>query len=225
MRKLLLLYISIGLAFAGNGISFSTTFLDSTGQFSITYPVALPNAAALSELQKNFIRQKFGEKFLNQEPLAALSQFVKGREVFFLSDAVSFPLHSIVQYETSLHEHRDDERIALVTSVGIYRIADGKKIELGSIFVKNWEKDVVALIIKEFLLSQNLRSLLDYNYTQKESDFVPLSMRIVNGGLEFLYPAYKIGPDAVGEQSVFLSWNTLKPYLNKNSVIYSKIKF
>ncbi|MDR3000628.1 MAG: hypothetical protein LBU89_05115 [Fibromonadaceae bacterium] len=225
MRKFLLLYICIGLAFAGNNISFNTIFLDTTGQFSITYPVALPNSAALSELQKNFIRQKFGEKSFGQEPLAALNQFVKNKEIKFLSDAVSFPLPGVVQYETSLYEHKGGAHGISVSDVGIYRIADGKKIELGNIFIKNWEKDVVDLIIKEFLLSQNLRSLSDYTYTQKESDFIPSSIRIVGGGLEFLYPIYKIGPHAAGEQSVFLSWNTLKPYLNKNSVIFSKIKF
>jgi len=109
--------------------------------------------------------------------------------------------------------------------MGVYSLANGKEIELGSLFNKGWEKSVVKLIIREYLLSLNLQSLADYGYTQKEDDFVPEHMRINSTGMEFVYPAYKIAPHSVGEQSVFLSWSTLKPYLNKKSIIYPKLQF
>jgi hypothetical protein len=286
MRKVLLLMLTLAcLASAEGIISFNTVYLDSAGKFSFTYPVALPNPAALKELQKNFIRQKFGEKFMEQElvpapppapapshqepakessrkepakgsgrkepakgasrkepvpvpvcqepvpsyqePAAILALYKSQyKEVENLSDAVSFPLPGIVQYTTSTYTYYVEAAHGQSKfSICIYALVNGKEIELNSLFNKGWEKNIVKLIIREFLLAQNVQSLMDYSYTQKESDFVPESVRISSAGMEFVYPTYQIAPFAAGEQSVFLSWNTLKPYLNKKSVIYPKLQF
>jgi len=271
---LLLLLALACLASAQGVISFNTVYLDSAGKFFFTYPVSLPNPAALKELQKNFIKQKFGEKYLEHEPApvpvpvpsreqakASSRQPTKGsgrkelaavvapscpepvpcyqepvailglyksqnKEAEILSDVVSFPLPGIVQYTTAAYIYYADAAHGQNKfSMGIYSLASGKEIELGSLFNKGWEKSVVKLIIREFLLAMNLQSLTDYSYTQKEDDFVPENMRISSTGMEFVYPAYKIAPHSVGEQSVFLSWSTLKPYLNKKSIIYPKLQF
>jgi hypothetical protein len=280
MRKIPLLLLALAcLASADGIISFNTVYLDSEGKIFFTYPVALPNQAALKELQKNFIRQKFGEKFMEQalgavlvpvpappapshkeppkgsshkkptkgptcpepppapvcpeqvpnyqEPAAMLALYKSHfKEVETLSDAVSFPLPGIVQYATSAYLYYTDAAHGQNKfSVGIYALVNGKEIEFGTLFNKDWEKNVVKLIIREFLLAQNAQSIMDYSYTQKESDFVPASARISSAGMEFVYPAYQIAPFTAGEQSVFLSWNTLKPYLNKKSIIYPKLQF
>jgi len=228
MRKMPLLLLALAcLASAESVISFNTVYLDSAGKFFFTYPVALPNQVALKELQKNFIKQKFGEKFIDQEPAAVLgvykSQF---KEAENLSDIVSFPLPGIVQYTTAAYVYYVEAAHGQnMFSIDIYALATGKKIELGTLFNKGWEQNVVKLIIREFLLAQNMQSLADYSYTQKEEDFVPENAKISSTGMEFVYPAYQIAPHSVGEQSVFLSWNTLKPYLNKKSVIYPKLQF
>jgi len=209
-------------------VSFSTIFLDSTGKISFTYPTALPNPKVLPELHKNFIKQKFGEKFIGQEPAAALSLYKNQNErLDRLFDAVSFPMPGIVQYVSSYYIiPSGSTQGAQGSSVGIYTIADGKKIDISSIFNRNWEKDIVKLIIKEFLLSQNLHSLANYAHTQKESDFIPEDVKISEyGGLDFIYPANKIAPYGAGEQTIFLSWNTLKLYLNKRSAIYKRLQF
>jgi len=265
----LLLLALACLASAQGVISFNTVYLDSAGQFFFTYPVSLPNHAALKELQKNFMKQRFGEKFVEQElapappppppprpksaknskpvkgpvckepvapvcpepvyqePAAALALYKKElKELETLSDVVAFPLPGIVQYSTSAYLYYTDAAHGQNKfSVGIYSLVNGKEIELHSLFNKDWEKNVVKLIIREFLLAQNVQSLSDYFYTQKESDFVPTSVRINSSGMEFVYPAYQVAPFAAGEQSVFLSWNTLKPYLNKKSIIYPKLQF
>ncbi|GBU24098.1 hypothetical protein R83H12_00724 [Fibrobacteria bacterium R8-3-H12] len=277
MKKILLLLLALAcLASAQGVISFNTVYLDSAGKFFFTYPVSLPNQAALKELQKNFIKRKFGEKFLEleqQEPppppapsrpepaKAASHKSAKGsaarkepvavvpscpepvpcyqepasilalyksqyKEVENLSDVVSFPLPGIVQYTATAYIYYVEAAHGQNKfSMGIYSLANGKEIDIASLFNKGWEKNVVKLIIREFLLAQNLQSLEDYSYTQKETDFVPEHIRISSAGMEFVYPAYQLAPHAVGEQSVFLSWNTLKPYLNKKSVIYPKIQF
>jgi len=275
MTKIPLLLLALACLASAQGIVFNTVYLDSAGKYSFTYPVALPNTAALKELQRNFIKQKFGEKFLEQEPIYAPApapsrqepakasnpkESAKGsnrkepvvvvpscpepvpcyqepaniiglyknqnKEVETLSDVVTFPLPGIVQYTTAAYIYYADAAHGQNKfSMGVYTLANGKKIEIGSLFNKGWEKSVVKLIIREFLLAQNLQSLGDYSYTQKESDFVPENMRITPAGMEFVYPAYQIAPHAVGEQSVFLSWNTLKPYLNTKSIIYPKLQF
>ncbi|MDR2593258.1 MAG: RsiV family protein [Fibromonadaceae bacterium] len=268
MRKIPLLLLALAcLASAQGIISFNTVYLDSAGSFFFTYPVSLPNQAALKELQKNFIKQKFGEKFLEQEaapapapsrpeppakappakgrkepvvapscpeqvpnyqePATILGNYKKQfKEVETLSDIVSFPLPGIVQYTTAAYIYYVDAAHGQNKfSMSIYSLANGKKIEMNSLFNAGWEKNVVKLIIREFLLAQNLQSLEDYSYGKKESDFVPEYMRISSAGMEFVYPAYQIAPHSVGEQSVFLSWNTLKPYLNKKSIIYPKLQF
>jgi hypothetical protein len=227
-KEILLLCTCFCIAVANEDIiSFKTFFLDSTGKFSFTYPVALPKQAALQELQKNFIKQKFGEKFLGHEPAEALSLYKsQNEELKFLSDEVSFPLPGIVQFVISDYIHVSDAvQGTSGSSIGIYSFATGKKIELKSLFNKGWEKNVVKLIIKEFLHSRNLQTLGDYSYTQKESDFMPENARFNESGLEFVFPPYKIAPHDAGEQSVFLSWNILKPYLNKKTLIYPKLKF
>jgi hypothetical protein len=210
-----------------NIISFNIIYLDSTGKSFFTYPAALPNQAALQELQKNFIKQKFGESFLEQEPAAILPLFVsQNKEISHLSDAVSFPFPGIVQFATSYYSYPPGGAHGINGfDIGIYTFTDGKKIELASIFNKDWEKDITKLIIKEFLLSQNLQSLIDYDYTQKESDFVPRIVRLSGDGLEFVFPVYQIAPYGAGVQNVFLSWNSLKPYLNKMSAIYKRLQF
>jgi len=274
MRKIpLLLLALVCLANAQGIISFNTVYLDSAGKFFFTYPVALPNQTALKELQKNFIKQRFGEKYLEQEepaPVpapspkepakAASKKSSKGssrkepvvvapscpepvpnyqepanilalyksqyKEVENLSDVVSFPMPGIVQYTTAAYLYYADAAHGRNTfSMSIYMLANGKKIEMSSLFNPGWEKNVLKLIIREFLLMQNLQSLVDYNYTQKEDDFMPENARISSAGMEFVYPAYQIAPHAAGEQGVFLSWNTLKPYLNKKSIIYPKLQF
>jgi hypothetical protein len=208
-----------------NYISFSTFFLDSSGKFSFIYPVALPNAAALPELQKNFIRQQFGEKFLELEPMLVLESYVSQNEdIKFLTGEVSFPFSGIVQFQSSFYLYSSTHGI-VGSNVCIYSISDGKKIDFGSIFAKGWEKGIAKLIIKEFLLAQNLQSLIDYGYTEKESDFVPSSARLSASGMEFVFPANQIAPFVAGEQNVFLSWNTLNQYLDKQSAIYAKIQF
>jgi hypothetical protein len=215
------------MAAEGNVISFSTIFLDSAGKFFFTYPTAMPNQAALLELQKNFIKQKFGENFSSKDPAASLSLYKEqNQEIEIFKDQVSFPLPGIVQFVTYYYAYSSDKaRGENGSQVGVYALADGKKIELESIFAKGSEKDITQLIIKEFLRMQNLQSLADYSYTKKESDFAPVSAMISEFGLDFVYPTYKLAPHAAGEQTVFLSWNTLKFYLNKQSVIYQKLNF
>jgi len=144
----------------------------------------------------------------------------------YISDQLSFPFPGILQFTTSYYSDPSAGNSGInELNIGIYTLADGKKIELASLFNKNWEKDVTKLIIKEFLLSQNMQSLIDYDYTQKESDFVPGIVKLNDDGLEFVFPVYQIAPYAAGVQSVFLSWNSLKPYLNKKSVIYKRLRF
>jgi len=220
---ILLILALAGIACADGTISFGTVFLDSTGKLAFTYPVSLPNHSALPELQRNFIKQKFGEKFTGLEPGAALKSYKaqNGEVLEYLSDEITFPLPGIVQFVTSYYANE-----MWGSDMGIYKISDGKKVDITSIFNKNWEKEIVKLIIREFLHSQNLHALTNYSYTQNEKDFIPVDVKISEyGGLEFVYPVYKIAPGAAGEQIIFLSWGTLKPYLNPNSAIYSKIRF
>jgi len=212
----------------GKVISFSTTFLDSIGKYFFTYPTALPNQAALLELQKNFIKQKFGENFpLNKEPAAALSLYKEqNNEIEILKDQISFPLPGIVQFVTYYYSYSSGQAHGENGSlVGIYTLADGKKIDLKNIFTKGYERPITQLIIKEFLRMLNLQSLNDYSYTKKESDFTPVNAMISELGMDFVYPTYKLAPHSAGEQTIFLSWDTLKPYLNRQSVIYQKLKF
>jgi len=226
---LFLILMFAGMVSADGGIiSFNKVYLDTAGKLSFTYPTALPNPKALQELQKNFIKQKFGGKISAQDPLEALKLYgSQYEELEYLSDAVSFPMPGIVQFVTSYYvQHSGVAHGVSGFDVGIYKISDGKKIELSSLFNKNWKNHVTGLIVKEFLSSQNLLSLADYAYTQKESDFIPVNVKISeDGGLDFVYPAYKIAPYAAGDQTVFLSWNVLKPYLNKRSAIYQRLQF
>jgi len=208
-------------------ISFSTIYLDSAGTFFFTYPTSMPSQAALLELQKNFIKQRFGEDFSIKDPATALSYYKEqNKDIEILKDQLSFPLPGIAQFITYYYASPSDKAHGENGSkIGIYLLADGKKIELNSLFVKGAEKNITQLIINEFLRMRNLQSLADYSYTQKESDFTPVSAMVNELGLDFIYPAYKLAPYAAGEQSVFLSWQTLKPYLNKQSAIYPKLKF
>jgi hypothetical protein len=213
------------MASEGKAISFSTIFLDSTGRFFFTYPTAMPSQAALLELQKNFIKQKFGDNFPGKDPAAALSLYKEqNKEIEILKDQVSFPLSGIVQFVTYC-VYSSNSRGESSSEIGIYTFADGKKIELKSLFIVGSEKNITQMIINEFLRIQNLQSLTDYSYTQKESDFTPVSAMINDLGLDFVYPAYKLAPYATGEQVIFLSWSSLKPYLNEQSSIYQKLKF
>ncbi|MCL2260016.1 MAG: hypothetical protein FWC15_01520 [Fibromonadales bacterium] len=220
---ILLILVFVGMACAEGTISFNTVFFDSTGKLSYTYPVSLPNQNALHELQRNFTKQKFGAKFIGQEPAAALRTYKhqNEEELEYLSDEVSFPLPGIVQFVTSFYANG-----TWGSDIGIYSMSDGKRVEVASIFNKNWEKDIIKLIVREFLHSQNLHALANYSYTQNEMDFIPTEVKISEyGGLEFVYPVYKIAPGTAGEQIIFLSWGTLMPHLNPKSVIYSKIRF
>jgi len=206
-------------------IVFIKVFSDSTGKFFFTYPTFLPNQAALQELQKNFIKQKFGENFSEQVPAVALNLYkTQYSELESLTDDVYFPLPGIVQFATYSRATSSNYRI-YISNYSIYTIADGKKIEFEDIFNDDWKKEVTKLIINEFLRVQNVRSFVDYDYTQKEGDFIPTSAKVDHDGLEFYYPASKIAIHTIGEQLIFLSWNTLKPYLNPKSAIYPKIKF
>lgn len=200
-----------------NQVSFFKVFGDSSGKFFFTYPIFISNHAALQELQRNFIRQRFGENYLGQGPVMALNLYKNHyKELEFLTDEVYFPMSGVVLFITYSEK---------ITNHCNYAISDGKKIELKDIFNNGWEAEVTKLIINEFLRVQNVRSFIEYDYTQKESDFMPTSVKIGHDGLEFYYPASKIAPYVVGEQLVFLSWNTLKPHLNPESAIYHKIKF
>jgi len=208
-------------------ISFSTTYLDSTGTFFFTYPTTMPSQAALQELQKNFAKQRFGEDFSLKDPTSALSTYKEqNKDIEVLKDQLSFPLPGIVQFVTYYYVSPSGKAHGEnVSQIGIYSLADGKKIDLKSLFVKGAEKSITQLIINEFLRTQNLQSLADYSYTKKESDFTPVSATVNELGMDFIYPTYKLAPYAAGEQSIFLSWQTLKPYLNKQSAIYPKLKF
>jgi len=223
----LLCAFACSMAAEGKVISFGTIFLDSAGKFFFTYPTAMPSQAALQELQRNFIKQRFGENFSSKDPAAALSLYKEqNKEIEILKDQISFPLPGIVQFITYYYAYSEGNAHGESGSeVSIYALADGKKIELKSLFAKGSEKDITQMIIREFLKMQNLQSLDDYSYTKKESDFTPVSAMISELGLDFVYPTYKLAPHSAGEQVVFLSWNSLKPYLNKQSVIYQKLKF
>jgi len=247
MKKILLLLCAYTCSFAAEGsnatssasnassassvssiISFSTTLLDSAGKFFFTYPTALPDSNALRELQKNFATQRF-EKFpFSAKDIAASLSLYKeqNKEMEILKDQVSFPLPGIVQFVTYHYSYSPGAAHGEGGSkVGIYTLADGKKIELKNIFTKGSEKAITQLIVKEFLRMQNLQKLDDYSYTKKESDFTPVNAMISDLGMDFVYPTYKLAPHSAGEQKVFLSWDMLKLYLNKQSVIYQKLKF
>jgi len=208
--------------------NFSTIYLDSAGTYFFTYPIAMPSQGALQELQKNFIKQRFGDSPFSTKDIVASMSFYKERnpDVEIFKDQLSFPLPGIVQFVTYYYSSSSDKAHGENGSqVGIYSLADGKKIELKSLFVKGAEKNITQLIIKEFLRVQNISSLEDYSYTKKESDFTPVNAIINELGLDFIYPTYKLAPHSAGEQSIFLSWQTLKIYLNKQSPIYQKLKF
>ena len=216
------------MAAENNAISFSTILLDSTGKFFFTYPTALPNQTALQELQKNFVTQRFDKFPFSAKDIATSLSLYKeqNKEIEIFKDQISFPLSGIVQFVTYYYSYSSGAAHGENGSkVGIYSLADGKKIELNSLFTKGSEKNITQLIIKEFLKMQNLQKLDDYSYTKKESDFTPVNAMVGELGLEFVYPAYKLAPHFAGEQKVFLSWDALKPYMNKQSVIYQKVKF
>jgi len=211
-----------------NAVSFTTTFLDSTGKYFFTYPTAMPTQAALQELQKNFLTQKFGDyPFSTKDIAASLSLYKEQKpDVEVLKDQVSFPLPGIAQFVTYYYLYSPDKAHGENGSkIGIYTLEDGKKVDLKSIFTKGSERHIAQLIVKEFLRIQNLQKLDDYPYTKKESDFIPTSAMISEFGMDFVYPTYKIAPHSAGEQVIFLPWDTLKNYLNKQSAIYPKLKF
>jgi hypothetical protein len=213
---------------ASSVISFSTTFLDSAGNYFFTYPTAMPDQAALQELQKNFVTQRFGKHPFSTKDIAVSLSYYKeqNKDIEILKDQVSFPLPGIVQFVTYYYLYSPGAAHGENGSkVGLYTLADGKKIDLKSIFTKGSEKSVIQLIIKEFLKMQNLQRLDDYSYTKKESDFTPINVMISELGMDFIYPTYKLAPHFAGEQKIFLPWDTLKLYLNKQSVVYQKLKF
>ncbi|MCL1967685.1 MAG: RsiV family protein [Fibromonadales bacterium] len=235
MKKILLLLCAYACSMAADGnnaasnvISFSTTLLDSMGKFFFTYPTALPDSNALRELQKNFATQRF-EKFpFSAKDIAASLSLYKeqNKEMEILKDQVSFPLPGIVQFVTYHYSYSSGAAHGEGGSkVGLYTLADGKKIELKNIFTKGSEKSITQLIIKEFLKMQNLQRLEDYSYTKKEADFTPVNAMISELGMDFIYPTYKLAPHSAGEQKVFLSWDALRLYLNKQSAIYQKLNF
>lgn len=82
---LLFLLIFSELTFSEVGVSFKKfTFEDTTGctkiKYSFTFPVGLPNKAALPELQRNIIKFTLGEKYSNYKPEAAFKLFLKSDE-------------------------------------------------------------------------------------------------------------------------------------------------
>jgi len=202
--------------------------MDSTGKFFFTYPTVLPDSNALRELQKNFVIQRF-EKFpFSTKDIAASLSFYKeqNKEIEILRDQASFPLPGIVQFVTYHYSYSPGAAHGEGGSkVGIYALADGKRIDLKNIFTKGSEKSITQLIIKEFLRIHNLQRLDDYSYTKKESDFTPVNAMISELGMDFIYPTYKLAPHSAGEQKIFLPWDTLKLYLNKQSIVYQRLKF
>jgi hypothetical protein len=202
---------------------------------SFIYPVAMPNHTGLIELQKNFIKQAFGEKYIDMEPSAIVESIAEEfrfdepcssynsdiRYELFISDSVSFPISGFLQYTTNHYEftcgaHGNGYSIGCV-----YNLADKKKIELKDIFNDDWEQGVTKLIIKEYLQYLDVKSLEDDGYAD-ENAFIPSSdiLWVKPNGIEFVYPVYEIAPYSAGPQTIFLPWKILKPYLNQKSVIY-----
>jgi hypothetical protein len=209
-------------------------FKDSSNKtnvdISFTYPIVMLDSVALVELQKNFIKQAFGEEYANLEPSIIAKHYAEkfkfdepcndGNYELLMSDSAYFPITNILQYITKHYEFTCGANGLFQTNGYIYNILDGKKIELKDIFKNDWEQNLTKLLIKE--LSNKYKDTLS---SQDEKKFIPSGerLRLKTDGLVFFYPVYSIGPRSIGEPHVFLSWSALKPYLNKKSVLYQKL--
>ncbi|GBU21655.1 hypothetical protein R80B4_01555 [Fibrobacteres bacterium R8-0-B4] len=232
-------------------ISDSVNNIDDIA-ISFTYPAAIPNSAALVELQKNFINQAFGKEYAGLEPSAIVQRIGKERvdeaadvieteramdkaaedvSCQYLSsfkDTVVFPISGFLQYETYYSDYTCGAHGNYGSQTSLYSLTDGMKIEPRDIFVKGWEQNVTKLIVEEYLQEEGEKSLKDVNggYAE-EKDFIPdcgmLSFTDSNG-ITFVYGTYRIGPYSAGYHYILLSWDKLKPYLNKQSVLYPKLK-
>ncbi len=199
---------------------------------SFTCPIAMPDHDVLVELQKNFIKQAFGEKYVGLNPSDVVTHI--GRklaqideaesyclEEYSYSDSVFFPIPGFLHYSGNFYEYTCGAHGNSLFEICLYNLANGKKVEPKDIFINGWELSVTKLIISAYLKK-----------TQKDSwDFADEKNFIPNGnmllidpkGITFTYNTYMIAPYAEGIQEVFLSWKELKPYLNTNSVIYPKL--
>jgi hypothetical protein len=228
------------ISFKRFGFTATDTFCDII--ISFTCPVAMPNSAVLAALQKNLIKQTFGEKLIGLKPIEVVERVGRDRakearsgdeyfcqEEYEYNDTAYFPFSGFLQYETYYSGYSCGAHPNHGISASIYNIADGKRVEPQDIFIKGWERNVAKLIIDKYLQDEGEKSLKDLNggYAE-EKDFIPvgdmLSFEDPNG-ITFKYGIYKIGPYAIGQPCILVSWDKLKPYLNEQSAIYPKLKF
>jgi hypothetical protein len=214
-------------------------------KISFTYPTAIPNTpnAALAELQKNFITQaSLGKECEGLEPSAAVKcagkDFIdeipddwigdesKCQYLYSIHDALLFPIPGFVEYETFYESYTCGAHGYGAFQYSLYNLADGKKVEPKDIFTAGWEQDVTKIIIKKYLQDKGEKSLKDDGYAE-EKDFIPNGgmLSIEADSITFAYVSYKIAPYAAGPQYISVSWDELKPYLNKQSALYPKLKF
>jgi hypothetical protein len=210
-------------------------------RISFTCPVAMSNPEALAELQKNFVKQAFDEKYAGLKPAEAVNRVGKDvrimaedyRDVdmqcvqnFGYSDTLDFSIPGFLQYTTNNDGYTCGAHGYYSTSCCFYNLADGKKVEPKDIFVTGWEQSVTKVIIEKYLKDKGVESLEEYGYAEEEK-FIPNGDMLSYGrdGITFVYNTYVIAPYAEGPQAILLSWNELKSYLNKNSAIYPSLKF
>jgi hypothetical protein len=206
---------------------------------SFTYPTAIPNAA-LAELQKSVITQALGKKYAGLEPSAAVKSVGKdiideisdiigedyGCQYYYsYHDASLFPIPGFFEYETFYDEYTCGAHPNGVFQYSLYNLADGKRVEPKDIFIAGWEQNVVKLIIEKYLQDEGKKSLKDDDYAE-EKNFIPDGGMLSFGvdSITFTYSSYKIAPYAAGPQYISVSWEKLKPYLNKQSALYPKLK-
>ncbi|MDR2692910.1 MAG: RsiV family protein [Chitinispirillales bacterium] len=211
---------------------------------SFTYPTAIGDSSALAELRKNFIEQAFNKKYAGLEPSEVVKSVVKGHVdevrsasgddgnsdcMYYFShhDTVFFPISGFLQYITFYGDYTCGAHGGYSAQNCLYNLADGKRVEPQDIFVKGWEQSVTKSIVEQYLEGKGLNSLDEDGYAEEES-FVPDGYIMSFDdpqGITFAYNTYRIAPYVEGPQAVLVSWDKLKPYLNKQSVIYPKLRF
>ena len=228
------------VSFKRFGFTVTDTFCAIT--ISFTCPVAMPNPAVLAALQKNLIKQTFGEKHIGLKPVEVVERVGRDlakearsgdeyfcQEEYAFNDTAYFPFSGFLQYETDYSGYSCGAHPFHSISTSLYNLADGKRVEPQDIFIKGWEHNVAKLIIDKYLQDEGEKSLKDLNggYAE-EKDFVPTGDMLSfedPDGITFQYNSYKIGPYAIGLPSILVSWDKLKPYLNEQSAVYPKLKF
>ncbi len=196
----------------------------------LLFPINFPNKEVLAFVQREILTQAFDSANVSSlSMLEVENNFVESIKASLKNDSITcqdtcsinsiilYSDASVLSYELDKRKSGEESTIFL-----IFDLVNGKRVSLNDIFADGFEPAISEMIIQQIILDnhfENEEDMTNNGYFFSENIVPNNNFSLNENGISFMYNTYEIAAHAIGQTEVTLSFEKVKPYLKKESIV------